>query len=587
MEKSEKPVRANSQMPSQTDVPVELLADGVMVLDKKLKVIAFSEGAERITGYSREEATGKSCQELFRSEMCAGECPAKTTLKTGQVLSNSRYQIFTKDDDEIPICVSTAPLRDKQGKVVGVVETFRNLAEVRDLTARLSQVNREVLREKDKLSAIMNSITDGAFTVNQEFRITSFNKSAERISGFKAKEAIGKECHRIFRSSICQGECPLKKTLRTGEAVTNYELEIFNKQNKPVPISVNAALLRDENGEVVGGVETFRDLSQLKSLTEELKGRYSFGNIIGKSNEMRTIYNLINDVAPTNTTVLLEGETGTGKELVAHSLHYNSPRREGPFIVVNAAALPDSLLESELFGHVRGAFTGAVSDRKGRFEAADSGTIFLDEIADISSALQAKLLRVLENREFERVGDTKTKKVDIRFIAATNQVLEEKVAKKEFREDLYYRLNVVAIRLPPLRERREDIPLLVNHFVTEFNRTMEKHVKRISPEAMDVLLDHPWPGNVRQLENAIEHAFVHCRGDTVLPQHLPAELQTIGRTILETASLGQKPLDSLEEELLRTILEKTKWNHGEAARLLGISRTTLWRRMKKYGIPKG
>ena len=571
----------------EADNSLELLADGVMVLDPELKIIAFSEGAERITGYRREEVVNKRCYELFRSQCCHKDCPAKITFATGQVLSNQQYTIFTRDDDEIPISVSTSPLKDKSGKISAVVETFRNLAEVRDLMEKLSAASSETVRERNKLQAILNSINDGVFTVDMDFNIMSFNNAAEEITGFKVSEVLGKPCCEIFRSPLCSGNCPLKRTIHTGKDITNFELEIFNKDNSVVPLSVSIAVLKDGKGKVIGGVETFRDISHIKELTQELAGKYSFGNIIGKSHQMQKIYDLISDVSATSTTVLIEGDTGVGKELIARAIHYYSPRREKPFIVVNCAALPESLLESELFGHVKGAFTGAVSDRKGRFELADGGTIFLDEIGEMSPGVQAKLLRVLENMEFDRVGGTKTIKVDVRVISATNQNLKEKVAAKGFREDLYYRLNVVMIKILPLRERREDIPLLVEHFIALFNEKTGRSVTGVSQEVMDILLDHLWPGNVRQLENTIEHAFVHCRRGLVDVKHLPEEVIGAGKHIIEKVSSEDKPMSAVERELIFRTLKKNDWNKMKTARELEISRSSLWRKMKKYNIEEG
>ncbi len=560
------------------------LADGVMVLDHQLTIVAWSEGAERITSYSREEAVGQKCDLLFQCGLPGRTCPGATTLSTAQPVANFHCQVFTKDHDQIPLCVNSSPVRDKEGKVSGAVVVFRDVAEVRDLTLRLSEANTRIATEKEKLSSIVNSIADGVFTVDEEYRVTSFNKAAQEITGFSPEEVIGEPCHRVFRSTICRGECPLKATVRTGEPVTSHEIEILDRHNRLKPISVSTALLRDSDGQIVGAVETFRDLSRLKELTEQLRVKYSFANILGKSEVMQKVFRVIRDAAPCGTTVLIEGETGTGKELVARAIHHTSPRMHKPFVAVSCGALPDSLLESELFGHVRGAFTGAESDRPGRFELANGGTLFLDEIGEVSPALQVKLLRVIETREFERLGDRKTTRVDVRFIAATNRDLRKDVSSGRFREDLFYRVNVLAIRLPPLRERVEDIPLLVEHFVRVFNEQRGKKIRGVSQETMDILVDYPWPGNVRQLENAIEHAFIHCTGGLIQPHHLPEELQQPHRWVVERASAADRPLESLEKEIIMVALERTSWRRSEAARLLGISRSSLWRKMRKHRI---
>jgi len=557
----------------------EALADGVFAVDRDMRIIAFSDGAERITGYARDEVIGKHCYEIFRSAMCEGNCPIKLALKNGQVVSNYYYTVFTKNDDEIPISVSAAPISGKGGEIAGAVETFRNLAEVRELAERLELAYSEVIKERNRFQAVLNSIADGVFTVDMNFHITTFNSSAERITGFKKSDVTGKPCHSVFRSTSCGEGCPLRETLRTGVPVRDREIEITSKDGDRIPISISTALLRDEHGEVIGGVETFRDLSELKKLSEELKGRYSFGNIVGKSERMQKVYELIKSVAPTNATVLIRGETGTGKELVARAIHYSSPRSGRPFVAVSCAALPENLLESELFGHVKGAFTGAVADRKGRFELADGGTLFLDEIGDVSLRVQSKLLRVLETKEFERVGGTETIGVDVRLIAATNRNLEDKIRSGEFREDLYYRLNVVQIELPPLRERREDIPLLVEHFIARFNRETGRSISGVSQKAMDILVDYNWPGNVRQLENAIEHAFIHCHSGLIQPEHLPEEILS-----QEPIIKGEGTLTSAEKQLIESALRRRNWNRTLAAKDLGISRTTLWRKIKVYDI---
>jgi PAS domain S-box-containing protein len=559
------------------------LVDGVMVLDGKGTVVAFSEGAERITGFAASEIIGKTCEEVFRSDNCKTACPARRTFETGTILSNCRCHIYTHDDDEIEIAVNTSPLRGGDGTIVGAVVVLRNLNEMVEMVVRLTELSHEIVREKERSEAIINSIADGVFTLSPDMKVTSFNKSAEAITGYRAEDVLGKPCRDIFKSKGCDRICPVRQMLLTGDPMTGIEMEITTKDGRRVPVGMSTAVLRDETGEVVGAVETFRDLSVVRALTEELKGKYSFRNIIGKSSKMQEIYRLIRSVARSNVTVLIQGETGTGKELVARAIHYESPRASKPFVAVSCAALPETLLESELFGHVKGAFTGAVSERKGRFEIADGGTLFLDEIAEVSQATQAKLLRVLEMRQFERVGDSRTKSVDIRLLCATNRNLKELMESGGFREDLYYRINVVTLDLPPLRDRDEDIPLLTDHFIRKLNEEIGKHVERVSPEAMDILIDHSWPGNVRELENAIGHALVHCRGKTILPHHLPQAMLGVMRHM----GGGQTTfgsLEEMEEVVIRETLRKCKGNRTLAARRLGIGRSSLWRKMKKYGL---
>ncbi|MFQ5588337.1 MAG: sigma 54-interacting transcriptional regulator [Nitrospiria bacterium] len=357
--------------------------------------------------------------------------------------------------------------------------------------------------------------------------------------------------------------------------------------------AVREALEKDVSGiEVIGGLaakfmwQLIEERIKSKVMRETIRARYSFENMIGKNEKMQVIYDLIPKIAKTKATVLIEGESGTGKELVAHSIHQYSTREDKAFIRVNCAALAESLLESELFGHVRGAFTGAVTHKLGRFELADGGTIFLDEIGEISLATQAKLLRVVQDGEIEKVGDTRRIKVDVRLIAATNKDLKKAVEAGEFRHDLYYRLKVVPIALPPLRERKDDIPLLVDHFIARFNQEMGRKVTEVSPEVTDILQSYDYPGNIRELENIIEHVMVFCTGDTLEPEHLQKEIQPARETVISKAAETENPLHAMEEELILNVLNQTRWNYKKTAEKLKMSRTTLWRKVKAYGFKK-
>ena len=437
-----------------------------------------------------------------------------------------------------------------------------------------------------KTDIILDSINDGLFTADLDLKITFFNKAAQELLGYTPNEVLGRHCSSILRCEACKLGCALKYTFNTGEPLSNYEAIIRNKEGKPIPIIFSTALLKDEDGNIIGGVEIFRDLSLVKNLIEQLSERYAFGNIIGKNYKMQRIYELIQQISPTDAIVLIEGESGTGKELIARAIHYNSSRKEKPFIKVDCASLVDSLLESELFGHVKGAFTGAISDKVGRFELADGGTIFLDEIGNISLTSQAKLLRVLQDGEFERVGESKTKKVDVRVITATNIDIKKAVREKKFREDLYYRLKVVSIHLPPLRERKEDIPLLVRHFVDRFNKSMGKEVINIFPGAMEMLMRYNYLGNIRELENIIEHAFIRCNGNTIFPHHLPEDFLHDEKGFIEDILKSKRPFEDLERRLILKVLDETNWAYQEAASRFGISRATLWRKIKRHGIKK-
>ncbi len=432
--------------------------------------------------------------------------------------------------------------------------------------------------KKEYLATILDSIADGVFTVDRDWRITSFNRAAERITGFKREEAIGQYCYEIFRSDHCLERCPLRETMETGKEIVNKEVRVLDRFNRTVPVSVSTAVLRNERGEIIGGVETFRDLSLLKELEEEIREKYTFQDMVSRNPRMMELFRILPDIAQSDVTVLIVGESGTGKELFAHAIHKLSRRKDGPLIKVNCSALPETLLESELFGYVRGAFTDAKKDKPGRFKLAEGGTIFLDEIGDVSVAVQVKLLRVIEQKEFEPLGATYTEKVDVRIIAATNRDLEEMVKDGRFREDLYYRLNVMKVELPPLRERRDDIPLLVEHFIQKYNKKMGKEIEGVSEEAMRLLLNHTYPGNVRELENILEHAFILCKGRIILPEHLPHYLHA------KAPSLPAASLREWEREMIKEALRRSGGNITRAARELGIHRTTLWRKMKKYHL---
>ena len=435
-------------------------------------------------------------------------------------------------------------------------------------------------KDDDVTRTILDSIADGVFTVDREWRITSFNRAAEEITGILKEEAIGQRCCDVFHASICETNCALKETFETGGAVVNRAVYIIDADGERVPISISTAVLKDKSGNTIGGVETFRDLSAIEELRRELEKKYSFNDIVSKSDKMSQLFNILPSIAQSDSTVLIEGESGTGKELVARALHNLSHRKDKPIVAVNCGALPDTLLESELFGYKAGAFTDARKDKPGRFAMADAGTIFLDEIADISPALQVRLLRVIQERTYEPLGATESVKADVRIVTATNRDIEKLVSKGEFRQDLYYRINVVRIKLPPLRERKEDIPLLIDHFIRRFNNLKKKYISDISPDALAVLMDYEYPGNIRELENIIEHAFVLCQGTVISIDNLPEDVRPEEvKPVAEVTSMGD-----LEAVFITQALRRNDFNRKRTAEELGMHKTTLWRKMKKLGI---
>ncbi len=439
--------------------------------------------------------------------------------------------------------------------------------------------------ERQVQDVILDSIADGVFTVDGDWNVTSFNRAAEEITGIAREKAIGQKCFDVLRANICQNSCGLRETMESGRRIVDRRINILNHQGEKVPVSISTSTLRDEDGNAVGGVETFRDLSAIERLRKEIDERYTFQDIISKNHQIRRILDILPDIAASESTVLIEGPTGSGKELLAKAIHNLSRRGRRAFVAVNCGALPDTLLESELFGYKKGAFTDAKRDKPGRFARAEKGTLFLDEISDISTALQIRLLRVLQEREYEPLGATATVKADVRVIAATNRPLAGQVARGVFREDLYYRMNVVRIALPPLTQRREDIPLLASHFIHQFNAEQGKRIEGISDEALALIMQHSFPGNVRELRNIIERAMVLCRGDLIEASCLPEDLcvdQGVRGT--DNSADSSSPLPAAESAAIVATLSRYNGHRGKTAGALGIDKSTLWRKMKKYRI---
>jgi len=430
---------------------------------------------------------------------------------------------------------------------------------------------------------ILESISDGVFTVDRDWNLMSFNRAAEEITGVKANEAIGKKCWQVFRSNMCQEECALRKTMREGRDFVSSATHITRRDGGQVPITVATSLLKDHDGRVLGGVETFRDHTYVEELRKKLSDSWQVGDIISRCPAIKEIFNILPQISESDSSVVIGGETGTGKELMAKAIHTLSHRRDEPFVAINCGALPDTLLESELFGYKAGAFTHATKDKPGLFSQARKGTILLDEIGDTSPAFQVRLLRVLEAREFQPLGGIKKEMTDVRIISASNKNLEEMVANNTFRQDLYYRLNVVQLNLPPLRERMEDIPLLVDHFISRLNALRGKSVRSIDKKALALLMAHTFPGNVRELENIIEHAFVLCCDGDISMAHLPGNL-TVSRPEKDQNNHFCDPVKSAEFRVIMKALEQNNYNRKAAAQTLGMHKSTLFRKINRLGI---
>jgi len=541
---------------------IDSVADGVFTVDRDMHITSFNRAAEILTGIKREDAINRPCHEVFRTSVCDSACPVREAIKKGKPVTNREVTITNNEDNQVPVSVSASILYDDEGNPIGGVETMRSMK---------------------RIYAIMDSVADGLFTVDEGMHITHFNKAAEEITGVSAADALGKPCYEIFKSEACTGACPMVEAIATGQSIQR-EVDIVDLKGRKKLISVSASTLYDALGNVMGGVETVRDLTPINAIKEEIREKYSFRSLVSRNPAMRRLFDFMEDIAASNATVFLHGESGTGKELFARAIHDLSPRREGPMVIVNCGALPETLLESEIFGVRKGAFTGATENRPGRLEMCNGGTFFLDEIGDLPLPLQVKLLRVLENHEFQPLGARSPIKADVRFITATHRNLEEMVAEGTFRQDLFFRINIVTLHIPPLRDRREDIPLLVDMALQRFNLTYNKKVRSVAPEVLKLFLAHSFPGNVRELLNLIEQSVILCRGTEITLDHLPTSF--LGQTQEQAQTVRRSGKMPTAGEL-QALLNRYSGNRIEVARELNIDRTTLWRWMKRLGVKEG
>ena len=547
---------------------IEEMAEGYCELDLAGTSLLSNKSYLQFIGYTEDEFYGMNYREYMEEDVAKKVYHVfNKVYKTGIPNKSFEYEIVTRDGkkrtQELSIC-----LRIGNG---GVPTGFRCI--VRDITEKREALQ-TLAKQRSHLEAIFSSVQDAIVTFDNNLQILEANEAAERICGI----GCGNEAKPAFNESRqqCSMGCVevLKYTLQKKISIKDYRIECEHSKRHSQTVKVSSSPLVSKGNEFIGVVLVIRDITRLDHLETQLRASYSFQNIVGKSITMQRIFNLLVRLTNIDTTVLIQGESGTGKELAAKAIHFGGSRAFKPFIIVNCSALPETLLESELFGHVKGAFTGAVRDRQGRFQAADGGTILLDEIGDISPMVQLKLLRVLEGKEFEKVGDHKPIKVNVRVIASTNKDLQLMVKQGAFRSDLYYRLKVVEVLLPPLRERLDDIPILVEHFCKKLNTSHSKKIIGVSEEVLFTFMNYDWPGNVRELEHIIERGFILCNEEYISLNHLPKDLLKYHQ--VENKKGG-------EEKILEA-LERTDGNKAKAARLLGMSRRTIYRKMQKYSL---
>ena len=550
---------------------------GVFTVNSKRKITSFNPAAEFLTGFKEAEVVGKYCHQVFKNDLCQGECRFHEAVEAEQTSLSFDVQFTDRQMEKRTITKVVTPLYDLKHQLTGCMEIFQDRSAFEELISRIRYDERQ-------LKIILDNLDIGVFTVTRGGLITFFNTIAEKISGFRRKEVIGRPCAALLGEGPADGANLLKQAVEGGKAQSNKKGVLTAKDGRKIPIRGNYMALRNEQGRMIGGLATIQDLSLIDELHRAISSRYTFADMIGKDPSIQKIFDIVPVVAESDATILIEGSTGTGKDLLAKVIHNASKRAKKPLVKVNCAALPDNLLESEMFGYVKGAFTGADKDKPGRFQEADGGTIFLDEIGDLPLSLQAKLLRVLEDKEFYPLGSRKITRVDVRIIAATNQGLEEMVGAKRFREDLFYRLNVIRLELPPLRERRADIPLLIENILRRLSSARKAQASRISEEAMEILLNYDYPGNVRELENILEHALIICQEEVIGVKHLPIFLRKATPAAGPEKGVSAQEGTPTEKERILEALKRHHWQRNEAARELHVDRTTLWRKMKRYHL---
>ena len=551
---------------------------GAFTVNTARQVSSMNLSAQALIGLKDTEAIGKDCREVFVGVPCLAKCPFRTSREVST--DEPVIQIFDEDETAHFVTRMATQVLGPDNRIVGCMTILQDHSPIADLIDRIHY-------EERSLKIILDNLDVGIFTIDRGSHLTFFNTEAEKISGYSRRQILGKDCSALFEDEGAREVSLLKETIADGQSRSSRQGKMITQDGVTIPIRANYMALRNEKGNVIGGLAMFHDMTLVHQLDQAMRDRYTYHDMIGKSPAMQKIFDMINVIAATDATILIEGSTGTGKDLLAKVIHSASRRADKPLVKVNCAAIPDNLLESEMFGYVQGAFTGAERDKPGRFQEADGGSIFLDEIGDLPLPLQAKLLRVLEDKEFYRLGSQHTVKVNVRIISASNRNLGRLVEKQLFREDLYYRLNVFRIELPELRDRRVDLPLLIGHILRRLCVARNVSSPEISEKVMELLLNYTYPGNVRELENILEHALIICQEDKILPTHLPEYLHirpAAGPVVPTAVARSGSSSDNKERDKLLATLQRHNWHRKRSARALGMDRTTLWRKMKKYGL---
>ncbi|MFH1139758.1 MAG: sigma 54-interacting transcriptional regulator [Pseudomonadota bacterium] len=573
------------QLVSAANLPLDILITlldkiniGAFAVDLNRRLTAINSSARAMLGLGEADLLGLECREVFRGVPCRSSCPFQgnwTPVKEGDV------EVLDACNQTHLVTRLSAPIFNGDKNPIGGVAVLHDHAPFSGLLARLNY-------EEKNLKTIFDRLDLALFTVTRGGHIAFFNQAAETALSFSRDDVLGKPACFLMGAEDHDGPAMLRAVIRDGRPRSSGSVFINTGAGDQREFKVDFMALTNEQGRVVGGLAALHDLTLVRRLDQMMKGDFVFFDMVGRSPAMRKVFEMVRIAANSDSTVLIEGATGTGKDLLARAIHQAGERRNKPLVKVNCAALPDNLLESEMFGFSRGAFTGADRDKPGRFLEADGGAILLDEIGDLPLSLQAKLLRVLEEKEFYPLGGRRTVKVNVRIIAATNRGLENLIRQRQFREDLFYRLNVFRIELPPLRERQPDLPLLIRSKVRRFCAEGNKRIPDISKKAMDALLAHDYPGNIRELENILEYAILTCRDGIIQPEHLQPYLQTrLGPPPGPSNRAPSRPLGTgadRERDKILAMLEKYNWRRRKTAQSLHMDRTTLWRKMRKYGL---